>query len=172
LFYFWNRSCNLADVGQITASEFGGGGQRMKIVRAMIGDRSGASSAEYALILSVVSAGLVTGAWALQRAISDSISGAANVVVVAAAGTSADSSAGSSNGTPGQSGSAPGQTGDTPGQSGNTPGQSGSTPGQSGSAPGQGGSSPGQSGDTPGQSGTTPGQSGTTPGGGKGNKKP
>jgi pilus assembly protein Flp/PilA len=57
-----------------------------KIV-SFLKDESGASAAEYALILAIVGVGIVTATIGLRSAISGAISNAANCVNTASSGT-------------------------------------------------------------------------------------
>ena len=52
----------------------------MNFIRSFIRDESGASAAEYALILAIVGAGIVTAAVLLGGAIGDAMTGAAETI--------------------------------------------------------------------------------------------
>jgi len=52
----------------------------MKIFIRMLKDQSGASAAEYALILAIVGAGIAAATLALGKAISDSMSSASGCI--------------------------------------------------------------------------------------------
>ena len=74
------------------SSEFGTliGVNEMTFVKTFIRDESGASAAEYALILAVVGAGIALAAFALGEAIGDSINSATDTVKACApSGTAA-----------------------------------------------------------------------------------
>ena len=70
------------------SSEFGTliGVNEMTFVKTFIRDESGASAAEYALILAVVGAGIAFAAFSLGGAISNSIDDATNEVNTCSAG--------------------------------------------------------------------------------------
>ena len=58
----------------------------MTFLKNFIADESGASAAEYALILAIVGAGIAIAAVALGNAVSGAISGAASVITTNAPG--------------------------------------------------------------------------------------
>lgn len=58
----------------------------MTFVKTFLRDESGASAAEYALILAVVGAGIAFAAFALGEAVSDSISAATSQVTACSPG--------------------------------------------------------------------------------------
>ena len=55
-------------------------GSNMKTFIRMLNDESGASAAEYALILAIVGAGIAAATLALGQAISDSMSSASDCI--------------------------------------------------------------------------------------------
>ena len=73
------------------SSEFGTliGVNEMTFVKTFIRDESGASAAEYALILAVVGAGIAFAAFALGEAVSSSINSATEQVKKCSAGSAA-----------------------------------------------------------------------------------
>ena len=118
----------------------------MALWRTFVRDETGATAAEYALLLVCVGVGLAVSAVVLNAALTASIHNSGSEIAAATTGSSSGGSGSSSSGgstgsggqsAPGASGSAPGQTGNTPGLGGGNPGQTGTTPGQSGNAPGQ-----------------------------------
>lgn len=52
----------------------------MSILKKLWSDQSGASAAEYALILAIVGAGIAVAAWTLGGAIGDSMNDATNCI--------------------------------------------------------------------------------------------
>ena len=115
------------------------------LIARIAADRSGASAAEYALLLGLLAGSVAMASWALGQSITGVLNDSATLVARYAGASSATPGAGSSSSPPGNSGSAPGQNGTTPGQSGSNPASGSAPPGQSGTNPGQSGSNFGQS---------------------------
>lgn len=82
-------------VPMLTLPSFGAliGVNEMTFVKTFIRDESGASAAEYALILAVVGAGIAFAAFSLGGAISNSIDDATNEVNTCSAGDTSGCSA-------------------------------------------------------------------------------
>jgi len=116
--------------------------------KTFLRDRSGASAAEYVLILAAVGGALTVGVALLGTSVSGGLGGSGQAIDRYAANFSGS---GGTATPPADAGSPP-PAGDTsPGNSGNAPGHGGTSPGNSGDAPGHGGTSPGNSGDAPGK---------------------
>lgn len=141
-------------------------GRGMAFQKTLLVNSSGASSAEYALILALVGGMIGAAALSLGANIRQAIGQDSDLFAAQQAGTSdvvaaaadpdpsvpsipsvpdvpsvpASASHGNSANAPGHTGNNPGQSGQTPANGAEAPGQSGSTPGQSGSAPGGGNS--------------------------------
>ena len=103
-------------------------------LKTFLRDRSGASAAEYVLILAAVGGALTVGTTLLGSSVSNGLGGSGQAI---------DRYASNFNGSGGTA-TSPGNTGSSPGNTGSSPGNT--SPGNSGDAPGHGGTSPGNSG--------------------------
>ena len=139
--------------------------KRTRLIAALWADCSGASAAEYSLMLAVVGSSIAVGAWTLRESIIGAIddsaalfasNGASNAGGAGGSGSSSNSGAGNGAGagnTPGAGNPGNGAGGGSAGSnngSGADGGSSGS-PGNSGGGQGNSGSTPAGGGDPPGQ---------------------